>query len=382
MSNFLNPSMLSSMILEQLEYELVIGRLMYRDQTTDFSSVRGLKVGSSVDFRTATDFRVDEFTSSIATQAVNQSATTMTIEKHFDTSVSITAKERALNLDGIQTEIASPVAVALAQKIDEYLGTKITESQGLYASSAATLLSNAANIALTRKAALLQQISKANMIGLVNEDLEATLLGTDAFSKFDTRGAANSQSITNGDMGRLLGIDWHSSVNLPTVSQVMGNGVGALDSTVATDNVQGNSTLKTTSTTGTFNAGDKIKIAGAKRHYTVATTTAATATSIPIVEQINEDLRSLGSAAITEVSSGNTVAYKGVIFNPNAYGFAMPALDVAAGAMNSAVATSNGYSVRVVEQYDISTKSTVWSFDCLIGAKLIDTRKSILLGSF
>lgn len=381
MSNFINPSVLAAESLDQLDYELVAGNLVYRDRTTDFSLSNGLKVGDTVTIRTVSDFQTNEFTGvgPIVAQEVRQSSTQLTIEKHFDVSVKITAKERALNLDGVRKEIINPSMQSLAQKIDTYLLTKITEAQGVYASD--TLLANAADIASARKDANRQQISKANRIGLVNDTLEATLLGQDTFTKFDTRGQPGVTSLQEADMGRLMGIDWFSSVNMPDVQHTGGDGTTTLDSALGTSNLQGASTLVVDSTLGTFEVGDKIKIAGAKRAYTVATQVLATGLAIPLVEQINENLGDLDGAAITVLGSGEVQDYQGVIFNPGAFGFATPLLDEAAGDLTG-VATANGMSIRVTEFYDGPSKQTYWSFDMLIGAKTVDPRKAMLLADY
>lgn len=385
MSNFINPQVLAAEALDQLDYELVAGSLVYRDKTSDFSSVRGMKVGDFVNIRTVTDFATNEFDNTnpdeeITTQEVNQSSTQLRIEKHFDVSVEITAYERSLNLDGIRKEVINPAMTSMAQKIDTYLLSKISQAQGLYPST--TLLTTAAGIALARSSANLQQISKTNRIGLVNDSLEAQLLGTDAFNRFDSRAEAGLTALQEATIGRLMGIDWFSSVNFDTTSRTLGTGTTTLDSALATSNLQGSSTLVVDSTVGTFQAGDKIKIAGAKRAYTVATQVLATGLAIPLVEQINENLSELDGAAITVIGDalGATVEYQGVIFNPGAYGFSSPPLDAAAGD-RTGVASADGLSIRVTEAYDIKTKKTVWSFDMIVGAAAIDARKAMLLGA-
>jgi hypothetical protein len=282
-----------------------------------------------------------------------------------------------LNLDGIRKEIVNPAMVSMAQKVDEYLLTKAVQSQGLFTS--ATLLADAAAIAQASRAANLQQISKSNRIGLVDDELEATLLGTDTFSKFDTRGEPGVTALQEASMGRLMGIDWFSTVNFPSQTVTPGTGTTTLDNAVATDNLQGSSTLVVDATVGTFEAGDKIKIAGAKRAFTVATQTLAGATSIPLVEQINENLTALDGNAITVQGSGVATSYQGIIFNPGAFGFAAPPLDEAAGD-KTGVASAGGMSVRMTEAYDIITKKTYWSFDMLVGADAVDARLSLLLG--
>lgn len=380
MSNFINPQVVAAEALDQLDYELVAGSLVYRDRTEDFANSRGHKVGDTVTIRTVTDFVTNEFTGSgpIITQEIQQSSTSLVIEKHFDVSVEITARERALNLDGIRQEIVNPAMVSMAQKIDTYLLTKVTESQGLYASL--TPLVNAGEIATARKVANLQQVDMINRIGLVDPDLEASLLGQEVFTKFDTRGEPAVSALRSASMGTLMGIDWFSSINFPDVQQTLGDGTTTLDNTLDASNLQGLNVLVVDSTSGTFEVGDKIQIAGAKRAFTVAVQALATATSITIVEQINENLRDLDGAAVSVIGSGNTtVDYQGIIFNPGAYGFAAPPLDPAAGDL-SGVASAAGMSIRMTEAYDINTKKTIWSFDMLIGGKTVDARKSTLIG--
>lgn len=373
-NNFVNPSVLAAEVLDQLEYELVAANLLYRDRTADFGMNNGFKIGDTVTVKTVPAYSVDEFTSTISKQEIRESSTQISIEKHYDTSVEVTAKERALNLDGIRETIATPVAQALAQKIDTYLLTKVNQAQGLYVSSG--LGANAADLAGARKQANRQQIPRVGRIALVNDDLEATLLGTDVFHKFDTRGSDAETALREADMGRLMGFNWYSTVNFNTETRTAGTGVGTTNNT-GTTNLIGQSTITTDATTGTFKVGDKIKIAGCMRDYTVATETAATATSIPIVEQISEIIPD--GAAITVRGSGLATTYQGVVLVPGALSFVAPPLDPAAGDIPSATVTSNGFSVRVTEAYDIDTKKTIWSFDMLLGAKMTDPRLAMLL---
>ena len=379
MSNFIPPQVVAAEALDQLDYELVAGSLVYRDKTSDFANVRGMKVGEYITVRTVTDFRTDEFTGAgpINPQEVQQSGRQLKIEKHFDVSVEITARERALNLDGIRKEIVNPAMTSMAQKIDEYLLTKVQQSQGLFTSGG--LLINAAAIAQANKKATRQQISKTGRIALLDDELEAVLLGTDTFSKFDTRGQAGATALANASMGHLMGIDWYSSVNFNTQTTTPGTGTAVLDNALPASNLQGSKFLIVLPTVGTFEIGDKIYIAGAKRAFTVAVQTLAGAVVIPLVEQINENLSALDGNAITVEGPGTLTTVQGIIFNQGAFGYAAPPLDQAAGDL-SGVATAAGLSVRMTEAYDIQSKKTFWSFDMLLGADAIDARKVMMLG--
>lgn len=378
MSNFINPSVLAAEALDQLDYELVAGSLLFRDRTEDFANVRGMKVGQSVNVRTVTDFQTDEFTTTINTQEINQSSASLTIEKHFDVSVEITSKERALNLDGIRDQIINPAMVSMAQKVDTYLLSKVVGARGLYAS--ANLLQSASSIALARAQANVQQIMKANRIALVSNSLEATLLGTDTFSKFDTRGRMGETALADANLGRLMGIDWYSSVNWPDAGILAGDTyVATLDNGGGANNIQGGLVLTVSGDSGIIAAGSFIKIAGAKRQYRVASVSLVGHT-ITLQHQIDESLQGLDGAAITCVGGATATDFEGVILSPGAFSYAAPPLDAAAGD-KSGVASAAGLSVRMTEAYDIQTKKTFWSFDMLVGAAAIDGRKAMLLGS-
>ena len=45
MSNFINPSILAAESLDQLDYELVAGALVFRDKSSDFAAQGGYESG-------------------------------------------------------------------------------------------------------------------------------------------------------------------------------------------------------------------------------------------------------------------------------------------------------------------------------------------------
>lgn len=378
-SNFINVSMIATEALMQLENELVALRLAYRDKTSDFGKVGGYAVGESVTVKTRPAYDTDEFTSTINTQDIRQSSATFSIEKHYDISIPWTSREASLSIDSLSEDVITPAMQSLAQKLDTYLLSKAWEGRGQYFS--ATLLESAADIALARREANRQQMPKANRIGLVNGDLEAIMLGKDTFHRFDARETAGVDALTNARIGRLMAIDWMSSENFTDASHTAGDGVGLTKITpTTTDNQIGTTDLVLNAgSTGTFEAGDRIYVAGMYRPLVVATQVVATGTSIPLAHQIDEQVPA--NAAVTVVSVGVAASAKsGMIFTPDAFAYAMPPLDMP-GDKVAAVLSANGMSIRVVQGYDQTTKTNTMSFDCLIGAKCYDPRKVVVLGS-
>jgi hypothetical protein len=65
----------------------------------------------------------------------------------------------------------------------------------------------------------------------------------------------------------------------------------------------------------------------------------------------------------------------------SALGFAMPMLDTPSDKPSS-VASSNGYSIRVVQGYDMNSKKETMSLDLLLGAVAYDPRRMTLLREY
>jgi len=375
------PAVIAAESMRVLEHELVIGSLLYRDRTQDFTQKsNGWAVGDSIDVKTPTEYEVDSFSGTINKQDTRDSKTSFSIEDHLDLSTGVTSQERKLELSDLTREVIQPAMAAFAQKIDVHLGTKMLEGRGLYSSD--TLFETAADVAQARKAANNQKVSKQNRIALLDYDIEADLLGANWFNQSQTRGADGEASLRNGEMGNVMGMSFFSSANMPsdTSAATAGDGVGVTDNASSTLNVIGSANLITDSTTGTFRAGDAIVVAGVTHPFIVATETAATATSIPLVDPIDQLIPD--GAAITVVPTGNSAAFHGVITNPNTYAWAAPPLDNPGDKVSAAVMTVNGMSIRFVEGYDQDTKEFIWSWDMLIGARCWDRRGTIQLRKF
>ncbi len=388
MANAFNehPNIMVAGALSSLTDNLVLGQMCAKDVTSDFTSrSNGWKVGDTVSFRQTGDYTVDEYTSgNVTIQDIEGAARSMAIEKHLDISVNWTAREEALDLDSVMDQVITPMAKRLAEKVDIYVGTKLNEGLGLYSSN--NLLTTAADVAQARRQAILNQMDE-NRFCLVDDEYEATLLGQTWFNQSQTRGEPGVSTLQSGTMGRVMGMDWYSSVNFPTSAATQcGDGSFLTNNGGATDNSIGLSTLCVDSgaTGGNgIKVGDRLAIAGVKRPLLVATAIAtgatAAATSIVLADPINEIIPD--NAAVTVISSGNIHTIHGAILDGKALGLAMPMLDMPSGA-DGATMGFDGISVRLVKQYNVVNKITTLSMDCLVGSKALDPRKICLLSDY
>ena len=341
--------MIAAETLLQLQDQLVFGNLLYRDKTSDFGNVQGFAVGDSVKIRQNTAFQVDEFSGTVNRQDIVQSKRDFTIEKHYDVSTALTSRELALDLDNFSREIIQPATVALAEKIESYLASKIYQSASLVVQDA--LMSTAQKTALVRAAANQAKIPMGGRIGIVDPDLEAVLLGSDYFHAADIRDQQAVPALTDAVLGRVMGVNWYGSQLFDTLTATAGDGASTgTDNGGGANNGLGATTLTVVATTGTINAGDYLQVAGMRRPVIAAAGAGAGATSISLVNPIDE-----------------------IVPDAAAVSTDLPA-DVAAS-----VVTANGMSVRVVQDYDSDTKTNNISFDLLCGAVAYDNRKSILL---
>jgi len=372
-----HPTIIAAEALRHLEDSLVIGPLCTRDTTSEFTNTaNGWKVGDAVPFRTNGEFVVKEFVTEVEPQPITGSSRTMLIEKHLDVSVEFTAKEEALDLDDLAEQVLAPATYKLAEYVDSYLGSKILQGAGLFVSNA--LFTTAGDVAQARKNAILQQLNKDRFC-LVDSDTEAMLLGQDWFTGATNRGAAGERTLNDADMGHTMGMDFKSSVAFPTntMAHTAGTGTAATDNvTVPNSNIPNTRVLYCTALSAAINLGDRMFVAGLKRPLIAAATASAGATQILLVDPIVEIIAD--ASAITVIGAGLDLTYHGAIFDDRALASAFPALDLPQDKV-SASASSNGISIRIVKGYDQKFKKTMLSLDLLVGAFMLDPRRTTLL---
>lgn len=378
MNAWLQVDQIATEALMILEDSLVITNLTARDKTADFNkTAAGYSVGDTVRIKTRPDYEAKEFVNTVEVQAIRESGRAMTIEKHFDISVEITAKEKALDLESYIDQVVRPAVYRLAEKCDRYVGTKILDAAGLYAST--DLLGTSADLALARQAGNWQQLEPGGRFILMNEDLEAKLLGKDYFTKYDNRGEDGVVSFREAALGKAMGFQFYSSLQFPEQTHTAGTGVGVTNSTT-TLNVIGVKTLTIDAADFTLtpiNAGDRLYIAGVRRPLIAGASVAGPGvTAIPLVDPISEIIPD--GAAVTVIAAGLTYDVQGVLFDSQSMAVAMPLLDKPSD-KPSFIVNSNGYSIRVVTGYDMTTKKEMMSLDTLIGAAAYDPRRMTLL---
>lgn len=374
-----HPSIIAAEALTHLEDALVIAKMCAMDRTAEYNTrSNGWKRGDTVSFRTHGDYTVKDFVTAIDVQSIRSSSRSMTIEKHLDVSVEVTAREESLDLDSFSDQVIRPASYRLAEDVDTYIGSKILQGAGLYFSS--DLFADAADIALARKYATLQQLAMSRFC-VCNLDLEAKLLGQTWFNQSQTRGAAGEKSLATGQMGTVMGMDWYSAISFPTAQITTGTMVCQTNNTTGTKNLIGDTSLTVDTQTAlkVLIAGDRLAIAGVRRPLVVKTAIADTSatTTVELVDPITEIIPD--NAAVTVIGNGKVIDLLGAIFDSRSLAVAFPMLDSPADRVVG-TASNNGISIRIVKGYDLTSKKTTMSMDLLCGAFAFDQRRITLLG--
>lgn len=368
--------------LMHMEDALVISNLAARDKTSEFNkTASGYAKGDSVRIKTRPDYEAKEFSTTTTTQEIRESTRSLTIEKHYDITVQMGAKEKALSLESLIEQVIRPASYRLAEKVDVYAGTKLTQAHGLYVSD--DIFATAADMALARKDAGFNQLSPTGRFCIVNDTLEAKLLGKDFFTQYQNRADDGVRSFREAKLGRAMGMDFYPSMQFPTWT-LAAAGTGTSQTNNGTDGIEfnriGMSTLTIDALTNTFPAGTRILVAGCRRPLVVASLAAATATSVTLVDPITEIIPD--NAAVTVVGSSRTnLAAHGVIMDDESLALAMPLLDMPSDKLAYSI-NNNGFSIRVVMGYDMSTKTDTLSLDLIVGACAYDPRRITMLAEY
>ena len=374
-----HPSIIAMEALRHLEDALVIVPMCATDKTSEFTTTaNGWKVGDTVSFRTHGEYAVDEFAGTINVQPISTSTRSMSIEKHFDVSVEVTAREEALDLDSFSEQVIRPAVYKMAETIDRYVGTKILEAAGMYTSP--NLFTSAADIAQARKAATIQQL-EMNRFCLVDLDTEATLLGQEWFNQAQTRGGAGVDTLQSGIMGRVMGMNFASSIGFPVSNHAPGSITGVTADNSGDANQIGSRTLQVAVGTGAIEVGDRLTVAGVRRPLKVATAVGdiSGVTTFDLVDPITEVIAN--GAAVTVIGAGVAdIETHAAIFDDRSLAVGFPMLEIP-GDRVAGVASNNGINVRIVKGYELTNKITTMSIDMLAGSFALDPRRITLCGS-
>ena len=351
-NTFLTAQEIARASLPILREQLVFPNLCWRD--FDTASARR---GDVVQVRKPAVFAAKEFTSSVQTQDVGEQSVLCKLDKLADVSVSLTAREMALNVEDFTAQILRPAMVAIAEKVNAD-GLELYRDVYQYTGQAGTTPDGLDDFANARKLLSRAKAPVSPRYAVWDLDADAAFCQLDAVVGADKSGS--TQALREGAIGRIQGLDNYASaaVRIHKAGSLAATG----DITVKNAASAGASQLVLTgaSMTGTLVRGD-LMLVGAEQ-YVVAED--AEAASNEITVHVAPALRGNAASGVKVTKVGDHTA--NLAFGQAAFGFISRPLEPAHGA-ESYVTDFEGLSLRVTLGYDMATKAQMLSVDTLYG---------------
>jgi hypothetical protein len=355
-----------------LQSNMVATQLFDRQYEADFSGTEAR--GDTIRIRRRDRGNAQEFSGAIAPRALEESKLDLTLEKHFDASFEITSKEATLDLDSFSEQVLEPQVVSIAELVDTYALSKINDlpnSAGTVAGVPQAFATTIGGVADYRKVLNELKVPMAGRQAIWSPTGDANLLSIASFVEANTKGD-DGTALAEASLGRVLGFDHWMAQNVDETALVTLDGASAQvvginpvgTTAIAVDTANGASVVFADRSTIVIN-GEAYTVNG-------AATMALSAGTINILE----GLRTPTAAAdpvTTPYAVSDSFVPRGAMFHPRAFAFVSVPLEIPPEA-DGAMISNNGYSIRIVRDYDITSKKSIISLDCLVGCRVADGR--------
>lgn len=370
-NTFLTPKIIAKEALTILQSNTVMAGLVYTDFSNEFGPA---KRGDTVAIRKPASFSAREFDGSIDVQDIKEGRVSLTLDHHLDISTSVTSKEWTLELDDFANRIIRPAMVALNERIDEYICSLYAQFNQV-AGTAGSAPASLADLANLDKAMNEARMPTTGRNVVVSPATKAAMFSIDAVARADARGD-NGTALRDASMGYIMGASWYMDQNIKSHVAGTAQTVTALAVNGAVEAGADSMSLSGGSGDETLLAGDVFSVAGVEGSFTVTEDSKAASGAFTLVKfaPAAPEGGFADKAAIT-VQPGHAA---NMAFVREAIALAIVPLELPRGASgNAAYVSYNGMGIRVVQGYDINTKTDTISFDMLLGAKVIDPRLGV-----
>ncbi len=401
-NTWVNPSIVAKEALRQLKNNTVMGELVYRGYEQEWQrTFNGYKPGSSITINAPVYARV-KTSATLDVVEANERSTTLTLDNRLQVSYAVTSEEMTYNAEKNVPRLTMAAAQAIGEYIDKSLlglytgipnqvGTPgVTPKDFLTLALANAKLSQHAVPTTDRRCVIdpmaqayiadaLKNLYNPSMVGPAVERAKfSTLAGMDTFVSqnvnMHTCGTAAGSALllaygagTEGDT--TVAIDYNSASWTLTltagdiftmaavygVNPISGVSTGVLRQFVCTTHTDSGSYATLNTTPGT--APYKIYSASANEKYLPYQT----------VDALQAD-----NAAVTVAGTSGLVHPVNLAFHRDCLCLAMVPLAVPDSVKWSSTANYEGYSIRVLKDYDVTNDQEYLRFDVLFGIKVIN----------
>ena len=380
--------------------------LAHVNRTYDDQYVQaGAKVGNTVNARLPQRFTVTDG-QALQLQNLYDQTVPITLTNQKTGGFGYSSAQATTELDNIRTRYVNPGAEALANAAEVLAFDNVYRD--IYSSVGTPGTTPTATLTYLQAGVKLTDLSTPLLGRVAMLDPLAMSTLADTTTSLFNPSAVIAENYTEGQFGRKqLGVDgWYQDPVRPThttgtytASTPLVNGADQTGSTIATDGWA--------SGAATLNKGDIFTIAGVNsvnplsysssgrlQQFVVTATTSDSSgamATLPISPSIitsgalqtvsaspdnNAVITVLGTTAAAGGTLATTASPQSFVYHPDAFAFVMAELmKPGAGAESTTVRSKSlGFSIRMVEQYQIGTDQNPSRLDILIGATTIQAR--------
>ncbi len=399
-NTIVTPSMIAKEALMQLENNVVMARQVHREYKKEFTGGQG----DTVSIRKPVKFiAVDGATRS--NQDVEEKTTTITVDQRKNVSWNFSSADLTLSIEEYSERYIKPAAITIANTIDRALHglyNRVWNSVGTPGTTPASF----ASIASAAQRLDEMAVGSDNRSMILNPDAGYSVIGDKL--TLDSIGSTGRTAYEDAAISRIAKFDVFATQNVQnhTVGTKAGaplvnganqnvtyaNATGDNTQTLVTDNWTANSAV--------LKAGDIITIAGVYAVNPVPGEGSTGKTVMSYLQQFTviNDVTADGTgnatltispaiitsgpyqtvsaapgdnAAITVLGTASTDYPQNLAFHKNAFALVTVPLEMPDGASFKARESANGFSVRIVKDYDIDNDVDIIRMDVLYGVKAI-----------
>ena len=404
-NSLITPTVIAKRALMNLDNELVMGNLVYRDYESEFGPT---KIGDTVTIRRPNDFSVSDG-ATLNLQDNTEGSLTLQISKRKHIGFTFSDSDLTMTVDDFDKRYIKPAAIQLANQIDVDLMDLYKDVNNWAGTPGQTINSYAD---------FLKGVERLDVLAVPQGDRAAVLSPSDHhglsgnFSGLYINGVA-SDALKSGKLPMIGGVDTYMTQNVKThtvgahggspLTRGASQGVAyssvktTMTQTFATDGWTTNVGLKqgdvfTIADVYDVNPVTKATLPHLKMFVLTADCTTNTTNSNQTTLTIYPALITTGPYQNVSADNGNdkTITYLGtastgyaqnMIFHRNAFALAMVPISQAPSGAGVSQSTERykGLSLQWSAQFDITNARMVYRLDALYGVKAIDPRLAVRL---
>lgn len=352
----LTPSIVANEALMVLESNLTMADLVHRDYSDEFA-----QVGDTITVRKPASFVAKNFTGSVSAQDITETSVSVKMDRLRDITVNVSAKEMTLDIKDFSKQIIEPAMRAMAQIVDTDLIAVGVQKAGNTASVSGTPVIG--DIAGVGKALDMAKAPRDNRRLVIPPTILYKYNTLDNFAKQCYKG--DSQALKESEIGKVYSCDTFMSQNCPENSSATA-GTATAYKVTGTAGATQFTVSDGSAATGTIKAGDQLIVNGYLYTVTEDLTLSSGAGTLKVDQNIPATISTAVSATLIKKAHA-------LGFHRNGLALVTRNLELPLGNKNAYIASANGIGVRVVFDYDASTKTDKISFDILYGIAALDT---------